>query len=87
MTTFYCEKCGGYIGGDIPEQLKTPLKSCVCSFESATLQKQPFRCPVCGGNGLVPDGFYDTTTGQWTAPTYVLSVNCRSCNGTGIVWG
>lgn len=47
--------------------------------------KTPFRCPVCNGNGLVPNGFYISVTG-------VLSTNstnpetCRSCNGTGIVW-
>ena len=80
-----CERCGGMVlaFGDW-----TTLPICVCPPEPITTpQKQPFRCPVCGGNGLVPDGFYDTTTGQWTAPTYVLSIKCRSCNGTGIVWG
>lgn len=79
-----CERCGGVLltfgkCTTAPIRVYLPVPT--------TIQKQPFRCPVCGGNGLVPDGFYDTTTGQWTAPTYVLYVKCRSCNGTGIVWG
>jgi DnaJ-class molecular chaperone len=48
--------------------------------------RHPFVCPVCGGNGLVANGFYDQIGGAWnivsTAPE-----TCRSCNGTGIVWG
>jgi len=83
MRAIYCGICKGYLLGDLPDF--TNVKVCTCGLPPP--QKQPFRCPVCGGNGLVPDGFYNITTGQWTAPTYVLSVNCRSCNGTGIVWG
>lgn len=46
----------------------------------------PHRCPVCSGNGIVPDGFYTQTTGQWnTASTETEP--CRSCDGKGIVWG
>lgn len=45
----------------------------------------PYRCPICGGNGLVPDGFYATVTGHWST-TDCTSEKCRSCNGTGIVW-
>lgn len=86
MTTVYCNKCGGYIYTD-DYCTAININSCICTDEPIVTQpqKQPFRCPVCGGNGLVPDGFYNITTGQWTAPTYVLSINCRSCNGTGIV--
>lgn len=47
--------------------------------------KIPFKCPVCGGTGLVPHGFYDTTTGLYTS-TSTLPDQCRSCSGTGIVW-
>lgn len=47
---------------------------------------QPYRCPVCGGNGLVPSGFYDQVSGEWWSSD-ASSETCRSCNGTGIVWG
>jgi len=47
---------------------------------------QPHRCPVCGGNGLVPSGFYDQVSGEWWSSD-ASSETCRSCNGTGIVWG
>ena len=42
------------------------------------------KCPVCGGNGIVPNGFYTQTTGQW-ATSDVTPDKCRTCQGTGIV--
>ena len=48
-------------------------------------QTQPFRCPVCGGNGIVSAGFYNTTTGSVTISA-TNPETCRSCFGTGIVW-
>ncbi|MCK9281538.1 MAG: hypothetical protein M0P71_13010 [Melioribacteraceae bacterium] len=47
---------------------------------------KPYTCPICGGNGLVPNGFYNQTSGQW-GTTSTTPETCRSCNGTGIVWG
>ena len=46
----------------------------------------PHRCPVCNGNGLVPNGFYMQTSGYWSTSDSALET-CRSCNGSGIVWG
>ena len=42
-------------------------------------------CPVCGGNGLVPNGFYNTLSGIGST-TSTTPETCRSCNGTGVVW-
>lgn len=47
---------------------------------------QPFRCPVCNGNGLVPNGFYSKTGETWVSYS-TQPETCRSCNGTGVVWG
>lgn len=47
---------------------------------------RPYTCPVCGGNGLVPNGFYTRTSEVW-GTTSTVPDTCRSCNGTGIVWG
>ncbi len=44
----------------------------------------PYVCPVCGGNGLVPNGFYLQTTGQWTTSS-TAPETCRSCNGQGYI--
>ena len=44
----------------------------------------PSKCPVCGGNGLVPNGFYGQTAGQWVS-TSTVPEKCRSCDGKGIV--
>lgn len=47
--------------------------------------KVPYRCPVCGGNGMVDAGFYSQTSGGW--PSIGGTEICKSCNGTGIIWG
>lgn len=48
--------------------------------------KKPYRCPVCNGSGLAPNGFYNQTSGHWLTTSFTPET-CRSCNGTGIVWG
>ncbi len=45
------------------------------------MRRIPHRCPVCAGRGSVPCGFY-TPWGNSTAED-----PCRSCGGTGILWG
>lgn len=42
------------------------------------------RCPVCNGNGIVPNGFYAQTIGQWST-TDASAETCRSCAGKGYV--
>lgn len=46
----------------------------------------PFVCPVCTGNGLVPNGFYLRAGTQGGSTSSLEPETCRSCNGTGIVW-
>ena len=41
------------------------------------------RCPVCGGNGMVPNGFYNTVTGI-ASTTSIIPETCRTCNGSGV---
>jgi len=55
-------------------------------IEFTPIGKYPYCCPVCGGNGLVPNGFYSQTGGQWSTSNFSPET-CRSCDGTGIVWG
>ena len=58
-------------------------------FESTIKVKYhrtPHICPVCGGNGLVPNGFYSQTSGNWSSIN-ATPEKCKSCTGTGIVWG
>jgi DnaJ-class molecular chaperone len=40
----------------------------------------PYVCPVCSGRQTVAQGFYD---GIWMSSQ---REDCRSCDGTGIVW-
>jgi len=46
---------------------------------------KPYTCPVCGGRGIVPAGFY-TSVGYYST-TGNTTEHCRSCSGTGIIWG
>lgn len=52
--------------------------------------EQPFTCPVCGGNGIRPAGFYSAIAVNgfltWSASSTAATEPCRSCDGTGIVW-
>lgn len=48
-------------------------------------QPNPYRCPVCGGNGLVPNGFYSSTSGQWST-TSTSPETCKSCSGKGYIF-
>ena len=54
----------------------------VCLNEDKQLM--PYKCPVCGGTGLVLNGFYSSTTGQWSSSSTVPET-CRSCNGKGYI--
>lgn len=48
--------------------------------------KMPFKCPVCGGNGILSHGFYDVPIGQEFMSTDCSPITCRTCNGVGIIW-
>ena len=46
----------------------------------------PYRCPICGGNGLVSGSFYTALLGCGGTSANITE-QCRSCNGVGIIWG
>jgi hypothetical protein len=66
---------------EIKEQTNPPLL-----IADVSRYLTPHKCPVCGGNGLVSNGFYLQTSGSWLT-TSITPEQCRSCGGTGIVWG
>lgn len=50
---------------------------------------KPYKCPVCGGKGNVPSGFYDPPQMTYEYPitsTVSTTETCKSCNGQGILW-
>lgn len=49
--------------------------------------KMPFCCPVCEGKGKVAAGFYSAIGVSSWAVSDITPEACRSCNGTGMVWG
>lgn len=50
-----------------------------------TTGRTPHKCPICNGRGIVPGGFYNSTSDTWTSST--TSEPCRQCGGSGIIWG
>ena len=47
--------------------------------------KKPYCCPVCGGKGLLPHGFYIPSKAFSSCSTEPET--CRTCGGTGVIWG
>lgn len=45
----------------------------------------PHRCPVCGGSGRVPYGFYEVVD-QYGSTSIPTPEKCRTCDGTGVLW-
>ena len=52
------------------------------SFQA--LEKTACRCPVCRGNGIVPNGFYSQTREHWVSASCDQE-QCRSCGGRGYI--
>ena len=54
-----------------------------CVFLGDDDGTRPYMCPVCGGRGIVQNGFYmiyvDTTYSS-------TAEQCRTCNGRGVIW-
>jgi DnaJ-class molecular chaperone len=42
-----------------------------------------YKCPVCKGRGVVPQGFYNFSRGGTT--TEIPPETCKSCSGKGVV--
>lgn len=41
-------------------------------------------CPICKGNGIVPYGFYNQTSGFWVSSSN-STTQCKSCYGKGFI--
>ena len=73
---------------------KEALAEKVCNLLNAELgdntyvtkSSTPYRCPICGGNGLVSGSFYTSLFGCGGTTTNITQP-CRTCNGAGILWG
>jgi hypothetical protein len=69
-----------------------PSKGIVCWAHSGCVtgyqaSKAPHRCPVCEGKGNVPNGFYSAIGVEVWSSSSIMPEACRSCDGTGVVWG
>lgn len=47
---------------------------------------KPHKCPICEGRIILPAGFYSSLPGG-SSLSNATAEKCRSCNGTGIIWG
>lgn len=59
-------------------------KQIMKTFSGSIAEPVVHRCPVCNGNGMVPAGFYNQTTGDWSGAN-LASEQCRSCDGKGCI--
>ena len=80
---------------DLALDHKYPLSGLKQQIEATSYQghvsmtqvpRTPYCCPVCYGRGHVAAGFYASTGQSWTSSN-VMPETCKSCSGTGIVWG
>lgn len=67
------------------ESLKREMKTKIKKLKLTERQLIPYRCPICGGNGLVSGGFYASLAGC-SGTTANVTEKCRSCDN-GIIWG
>ena len=73
VTASNCPDCM-VTGGYVPCPQHTPKVS---------FGPQPFRCPVCEGCGTVPADFY----ARVGVGSSINREQCRSCSGSGVIWG
>ncbi|MBQ7275894.1 MAG: hypothetical protein IJS58_01465 [Bacilli bacterium] len=67
------------------KKMDDALPQHTCSLPSNSWGYREVRCcPVCGGNGIVSNGFYNHTGNTWVTSTTVPE-QCRSCHGKGYV--
>lgn len=60
---------------------------CSCKGINYTfIEKKPYCCPVCLGRGHVGNSFYKSTGDSWTSSSTEFET-CKSCDGSGVVWG
>lgn len=50
------------------------------------IETKPHKCPICVGNQTIVTGYYRPTGNVLHGNGYEEET-CRTCNGTGIVWG
>lgn len=60
-----------------------PCNLCNPIYTLTPIGRTPHRCPVCDGRRTVPAGFY----GREQVLSGTTPEACRSCDGTGILWG
>lgn len=53
-----------------------------CIFLGDNEETKPYRCPVCSGRGIVPNGFYNMFADTTTQPN---GEKCRACDN-GVIW-
>ncbi len=50
-------------------------------------EKVPYKCPICEGRGIVPNGFYSIPVQQGTFTSNSTSPEtCKGCGGTGVIY-
>lgn len=75
-----CPECEKVTGG-------CPRHSRITAYLQPETIKAPYRCPVCGGKGKVPAGFFGAIgVDVWSASKSGPD-ECQPCGGSGVLWG
>lgn len=78
-----CNQCGEQLYAYLPHTCRLAKESVSQwqIFPPQIISSQPYRCPVCEGRGTMPCNFYTRATMAGDT----AQVQCKSCNGTGII--
>lgn len=86
----YCGVCGlelGVCGGHQPLSQNLTFPAVWPAQPPPRPTSVPHQCPICLGKGLLPHGFYAVTIGGTTDSGSTEPEKCRSCCGSGLLWG
>ena len=86
--SFYSQIVCPYKVDTVCSLIKGTLEECkICNWNLPLVYTNSTNvwqtCPICGGNGHVPGGFYNSVGGS--SVTANVSEVCRTCNGKGII--
>lgn len=82
VVTMTTSSYSGLGGAEIKSSTYTQTKPTNYHYTFGT--KNLHKCPVCGGKGIVPNGFYQHTGEYWVSST-TAPEQCRACSGKGYI--
>ena len=70
---------------DYMDDMESRIETLEAKVKNLADRPTPYKCPICGGSGLVPSELYNQTTINLSSSS-TSPARCRTCNGLGSVW-